>query len=226
MKKQLIPILSSTFLGLFATQSQSADITPASAYDWSGAYVGLTAGYAWGNYEITASPATNKKQNMQGFLGGGTVGYNMQLDPIVLGLEADLSFADIGGSNATVPQGRPFLYRCGLGATKGCHSDIDWFGTARVRLGVPVDSMLPYITGGLAFADVDSGITGSAIGVKSIAYGWTVGGGVEAAMSENLTVKAEVLYVNLASLKQTYLGAEEKFDNDFTVARVGINYKF
>jgi len=86
-------------------------------------------------------------------------------------------------------------------------SSSDWFGTARARAGVAFDRALVYATGGFAFADD--------------ANGWTVGGGVEYAFTNNLSAKVEGLYVNLDT--DTPVGS---YDAEFGVVRAGLNFRF
>ncbi|WP_134495639.1 outer membrane protein [Microvirga pakistanensis] len=83
----------------------------------------------------------------------------------------------------------------------------DWFGTVRARAGVAFDRALVYATGGFAFADE--------------ANGWTVGGGVEYAFTNNLSAKVEGLYVNLDT--DTAVG---NYDAEFGVVRAGLNFRF
>ncbi|MCD6069852.1 MAG: hypothetical protein K0S42_368 [Microvirga sp.] len=85
----------------------------------------------------------------------------------------------------------------------------DWFGTVRARAGVAFDRALIYATGGFAFADD--------------ANGWTVGGGVEYAFTNNLSAKIEGLYVNLDN-DDDFPGFDG--ETDFGVVRAGLNFRF
>lgn len=85
--------------------------------------------------------------------------------------------------------------------------DSDWFSTVRARAGVAFDRALVYATGGFAFADD--------------ANGWSLGGGLEYAFTDNLTAKIEGLYVNLDV--DTPVG---DYDAEIGVVRAGLNYKF
>jgi len=61
-------------------------------YDWTGFYVGLNVGGAFGSTDWTSVPdLTSGRSNVSGGLVGGTAGYNLQTaDPFVLGVEVDL----------------------------------------------------------------------------------------------------------------------------------------
>ncbi|MFC4171237.1 outer membrane protein, partial [Microvirga sp. GCM10011540] len=95
----------------------------------------------------------------EGFVGGGQIGYNYQFGSFVAGVEADLQWADLGGSEgvAFVPPGFPPTF-----IPAGAAGGIDWFGTVRARLGVAFDRALIYATGGFAYggADDNSGFNG------------------------------------------------------------------
>ena len=165
---------------------------------------------------------------------GGTVGYNSQFNRIfVFGLEGDMSWVDARGS----------ARQTALGATLTASTTEDWLATARARIGVtPVDHWLVYATGGLAVADVEASIlpaTGSssteALGSEShVRPGWTAGGGIEASIIGNWSVKLEYLYVGLQNhgyfvptpanpLVDNRAGGVPLNDN---IVRAGINYRF
>lgn len=218
MRKCLLATLSIAALGLASQAVLAADVEMApAAYDWSGPYIGVTAGYAWGNHTQSESGADSGKQDMEGFVAGGTLGYNMQMDSFLIGLETDISYSDIDGTFED-----QLGWGCG-GAPDGCFTEIGWFGTARVRLGLPMDSFLPYVTGGLAFGGVESGfVVDPSQDVDETAFGWTVGAGLEAAVSQNITAKAEVLYVDFGKADSSSI----EVDTDFITARLGLNFQF
>jgi outer membrane immunogenic protein len=122
---------------------------------------------------------------------------------------------------------------------------MDWFGTVRLRAGYAIDRTLIYATGGLIYGDVKNSsvttytvtgnpqhiYTGSSSGTRA---GWTLGGGVEYAFTNNWTAKLEGLCFDMG--KQSYtafpLAANAPFvvnhSSDLTggIVRVGLNYKF
>src|SRR6476469_7610286 len=126
---------------------------------WSGFYVGVNVGYGFGtsNWDSPAV-ATDPK----GWLAGGTIGYNMQTGSWVWGLEGDLDWSNIKGT-ATC-------------AGPDCETRLNWFGTARGRIGYSGwSSMMPYITGGAAFGNVKATRFGDASATR---LGWTIGAGL------------------------------------------------
>ena len=183
-----------------------------SHFNWTGFYLGLNAGYSFGDSEWD-SPALSLSPS--GFLGGVTGGYNLQTGAWVWGLEGDIDWADIDDNAA-----------CGAGT---CSTKSTWLGTARGRIGYAGwDRWLPYITGGGAFGNVEAenSRTGSA---SETHFGWTVGAGVEYAVWSNWTVKAEYLYADLGSFDcVAACGAATANEVSFQthIVRGGLNYRF
>lgn len=199
-----------------------APLPVASSYIWSGAYIGLEAGYGWGksHHFTEVIPASTDKFTIDGALGGLTLGYNYQVDRWVFGAETDISAADLHGRTDTIP---------GWGCGTGCQTKVDWFGTVRARAGIAFDTTLPYITGGLAYGHVKGYIDEApAYSGTGTSVGWTIGGGVEHALTDHFSVKAEYLYVDLGKIKIENFGSfgQGYADAKFSTARIGLNYKF
>jgi len=181
------------------------------AYTWSGFYIGINGGGAWGQSSWTT---TGGFDTSGGFV-GGTIGYNYQMDPIVLGVEGDFDWADISGSTTA---GCP---------ASSCKTNDNWLSTVRGRLGYAADRFMPYITGGLAVGDIQASLPGFAGGSATNA-GWTAGGGIEFALPGHWSAKAEYLYVDLGNFScGTSCGATSQTVS-FTanLFRGGINYRF
>lgn len=180
-------------------------------YTWSGFYIGVNGGGAWGrsNWDIPGS------FNTYGGLVGGTVGYNYQVSQAVFGIEGDIDWASIKGTTNTAP--------CGV---VGCTTSDTWLSTVRGRLGYAADRFMPFVTGGLAVGDIRAS---SPVGSGSTTNaGWTVGGGLEFALVGNWTAKAEYLYVDLGKFN-CGLGCGQTINNvSFTTSLVrgGLNYRF
>jgi outer membrane immunogenic protein len=237
MKKHLLA--ATALAGLLAAPTAFAADLPARTYTpppapvaavpiftWTGFYIGLNAGYGWNvNDSAVTVPGVGLVDvtGDDGFVGGGQVGYNYQIGSFVLGLEADLQYADLGNER-DVTFGDSFVAGGGL----------DWFGTVRARAGYAFDRALLYATGGFAFGG-GSGGNCLANGIPftcgdDTSTGWTLGGGLEYAVTNNFTVKLEGLYVNLDRG-----GDDAPFDTgvllnrddyEFGVVRAGLNYKF
>jgi outer membrane immunogenic protein len=238
-------------LGPMPTKALPVIAAPGS---WSGAYVGLNAGYAWGNVDGSAVPNdalsdphafghfTAPSFSPEGFIGGGQIGYNWQTGAWVLGGEVD--FSGINAKSDKVVE--PFFAGKGHKATTS--SQYDWLFTARLRAGVTVaQNWLVYATGGLAMTRVKESMTTSGFfgndtttwSDSKTLFGGTIGGGVEYAFASNWSAKAEYLYAKfedttpLVTASTTGIGfglairgPVASFSHDLNVVRVGINYKF
>jgi outer membrane immunogenic protein len=186
-------------------------------YNWSGLYLGLNGGGAWGHSRWTDSAGTTGNFGLSGALIGGTLGFNWQAAQAVFGLEGDLAWSNIDGNIST-----------GICAT-GCTTENNWLGTFRGRLGWAFDRFMPYLTGGVAFGDVDIKRPGFA-GASDSQAGWTLGGGVEFALPGNWTAKGEYLYVDLGdtTCSAANCGGTGATEVDFNthLLRAGLNYRF
>jgi outer membrane immunogenic protein len=116
---------------------------------------------------------------------------------------------------------------------------LPWFGTFRGRLGfTPADRWLVYATGGLAYGEVSTSetlnVNGAIVAFSTdrTKLGWTVGGGVEAALWGNWTGKLEYLYIDFGTVNNTLIGiapitpiVTSSHVTD-QIVRVGLNYRF
>lgn len=233
-----------TALGLvmaigLAGAAQAADLTyepapvaaPEPAFTWTGLYIGAHAGYGWSDFDNEAISSYGDLKP-DGWFGGGQAGYNYQFsNNIVLGIEADASFGDQKDAISAVigdPAENAFMLDY---ATK-----IDAFGTVRARAGYAIDRFLPYVTGGLAWANASLDFHNQVIADgdvrvdlrasdKQTFTGWTVGVGLEYAITNNITAKAEYLYADLGS-KDFDLGTPVTADITMQTVKLGLNYKF
>ena len=177
-------------------------------YNWTGAYVGINGGAGWGRSNFSA-PATSGDFNTSGGLVGGTIGYNYQVNQAVFGVEADLDWANVRGSQA-----------CGAGLS--CTTRENWLGTARGRIGYAFDRFLPYVTGGLAVGGVKNSISGFGDSTTTKA-GYALGGGIEAALTGPWTAKVEYLYADLGRVSAP-VGTDVRVKEN--TVRAGLNYRF
>jgi outer membrane immunogenic protein len=175
-------------------------------YNWAGFYVGINGGYGWGTSNVAAPfPGSS---DTHGGLVGGTIGYNWQMGRTVFGLEGDIDWSNLRGSTACA------------GTT--CETRNDWLSTARGRIGYAFDRFLPFVSGGAAFGDIKNNIAGIGSASETKA-GWTLGGGVEAAIAGPWTAKIEYLYADLGR-GASVLGADASLKTN--IVRGGINYRF
>lgn len=208
----------------------SAYVPPAAYVDqniWSGFYVGLNGGYGWGNGDNTigyngSGGDTSARAQPQGGFGGGQIGYNFQSGPVVYGVETDFQGGDLSDRvSGTTAFGNSFTSK----------ENIDWFGTARGRLGYAFGHVLVYGTGGLAYGNVreSAGYAGDWLGNNSTQVGWVAGGGIEYKISPAWSVKGEYQYIDLGSEKLTDAAnavTTNSLDTSFQTVRFGVNYRF
>jgi outer membrane immunogenic protein len=189
-----------------------------------------------------------------GFIGGGQAGYNWQMGPFVAGVELDIQGVPQRDSVSALlfnPAPPPANFSAPVFGTATVTRRLDFLGTARGRLGVAFDRALFYATGGLAYGRTDLAYTGT-IGfpiaptvfltgtsaTNRTGLGYTLGGGVEYALWNNFSLKAEYLYYNLGRHSVTIGGAFTNFApatggfstasvrDDGHIVRAGLNYRF
>lgn len=182
----------------------------APVFSWAGLYLGVNGGYGWGNSSWTG---LSNNFDTSGGLFGGTIGYNWQFGQTVVGLEGDLQWSDIKGSGASV-----------LGPVTTTNN---WFGTVRGRLGYAWDQFMPYVTGGLAYGNIEATPSFGFITTDKTNAGWTLGAGVEFAFAPQWSAKVEYLYVDLGDVSYSPLPAfPTTVDFTANIVRGGINYRF
>jgi outer membrane immunogenic protein len=164
------------------------ELRPAT-YDWTGAYVGALVGASCIDGTLTdnsaAPPALSYWENSGcGWKGGALVGYNHQMDDIVFGVEADWARSNYITTNETPCADFQFRF--------------DHEVTVRGRLGWAMDDTLFFVTGGGAWArgDLDGIVAAVPDHIKGNHWGWTIGGGVEHAFTDQFRLKLDYLYTH------------------------------
>lgn len=232
-----------------AGRASAADFSIVPAPRWDGFYAGFNAGYNWTNNGVSVAgypaPAwvgflpTTAATSWRGATFGGQFGYQRQYGAFVLGFEADLDALTgkaAANTAGTVPAGALYTF--------AETQRLDSLFTLRSRVGYALsDNWLLYATGGLAAGHGGASTvltfpppTGNAIyaGSRSdLLVGWTIGGGVEYALNQNLSLKAEYLYYHLGH--STVVGlpnfpasyeTHTSFAYDGQLVRIGLNYRF
>jgi outer membrane immunogenic protein len=195
-----------------------------SGYNWAGPYAGIEAGGSWSAQRWTAAGgvSTGNFTGSGGFA-GGTLGYNWQNGKWVLGVEGDLSWADISAVDTTTGG-------CGVGTP--CNAQINWFGTFRVRGGYVQDNFLLYLTGGAAVAEIQNSqvLLSPLATATTTTGGFAVGAGGEMALTKNLSAKLEYLYLDFGQTPFCpAAGCGVTVVSDYTrahIVRAGLSYKF
>src|SRR5215831_8834717 len=164
---------------------------------WAGFYVGGHVGYGLGSLGSGTHPVLDQgvflPSTVTGLLGGYQAGYNFRLpNNVILGFETDVSFTSVIDKSAT--GNAPF------------HTRLDYFATARGRLGYVVDHrFLPYVTGGLAWGQTDvlMDAPNDTSSRSATHVGWTMGAGVEYALGGPWTARAEYNLTRLGDVTYT-----------------------
>jgi len=216
MKGFLVGCTVMMLLTLGLSSAFAADSSP--AYNWTGFYVGINGGGGWGDsrHDFEAAGTTTGDYRVSGATAGGTVGANLQAGGLLLGVEGDMNWSDIGGSDSCP------------NPNFTCRTRNKWFATARGRVGYALDRFLPYITTGVALGEIRANIPdfGSA---RETEVGWTGGAGLEVGIVRGLSAKLEYLYLDLGKFNcgsscTATLDDEVKFNAH--LFRVGLNYRF
>lgn len=148
-------------------------------FTWSGFYVGINAGMAWGEADAGSAAVCNDTKTIDGtdkgndcpfaqnqlgalaaagtgsmsdrsFLGGAQAGVNLQRGSALFGFELDVQSFKLGAARAGTRQAGPDNF-----VTVATSFDTDWLVTARSRLGWLVSPQtLIYLTGGVAATDL------------------------------------------------------------------------
>ena len=203
---------------------------PAPLFGWTGFYVGVNGGYAWGRSDVSTTvgsagtyfvpddvtqiaAAGAATLRPDGGTGGIQAGYNWQGGNFVLGVEADFNALALKASRSITVE---YLSALGTFFTINQSIETRWLFTARPRIGWAMDNWLLYVTGGLAVTELKYGGTftdtfaaafqnGSISKTKA---GWVIGGGVEYGLTRNWSVKAEYLYVDFGGVSSTGVVSE------------------
>jgi outer membrane immunogenic protein len=269
-------LLAGAALGVFAAPAMAADMAlkaPAPyPYLWNGFYAGLNAGYADEQSTFTTAASYTPDvalgvvagvseglaalssgrittNNGMGFIGGGQVGYNIQLSKLfVVGLEADIQ-GKTGSSDGSIAAGQ-VVVGVPITSVQTVSAKTDWIGTVRGRAGILLaPTWLVYFTGGLAyggnsasstlFQSGTNGFAGTGAGsLSTTRIGGTFGAGLEWMFARNWSAKAEYLFYDLGTTNFSYAARSGFFATpvyqtvtnsvhfEGNIARAGINYHF
>lgn len=220
MHKSFLAAVAATLLTSSSAYAADAIIfqdatpyTPAAAaqFDWSGFYLGVDGGYVW-----TRASVAGLTDNFNGGLLGAHTGYNIQHDDFVFGLEGNIAYT---WNSLTV--------QYSVAPPADLSMGTDWQGSVRARAGFALDRTFIYGTAGVAFtqiyAKLDSGTLGSVKENRKLT-GWTLGAGVEHALTDNWTVRGEYRYSDYGRLDRGPGALDPKITEH--ALRAGVSFKF
>ncbi|MDE2284126.1 MAG: porin family protein [Hyphomicrobiales bacterium] len=229
------PLIAATLFILAGTPASAADMAlkappPPAATRWTGCYVGGELGWGWDNSAHSFSNlAPGGTSNPNGVVGGGLLGCNYQINPIVvIGLEGDIEGANLNGG-----------YVNQTGGTSSGSANLTADGSVRGRLGaVVLDRSLLYVTAGWAGAHYNFmggpafgfGVPVPCCGFSTTIGGWTVGAGWEYAFRPNWTARIEYRHYDYGSpsgpLVPRFPAVIMSVRDTVDVVQLGVTYKF
>ncbi|HWW85981.1 MAG TPA: outer membrane beta-barrel protein, partial [Vicinamibacterales bacterium] len=236
-------------LNLFGSAS-AADLpvpVPARAplvvpWSWTGFYAGAHIGGALTTSDIAdpfGAAVYGDRIRSPAFMAGGQIGANYQMGQMVIGAAADLSWANSSGDDTCFAvSGNVFASNCSV------HPDL--FGTITGRLGYAFGRSLVYVKGGGAWErnNVDMIVNnnpGARVQTSSTSYGawgWTVGGGIEFALTPawSLMFEYDLLRFGGRNVSTPYTpgnplpgspnGPLAGLSDDVQQVKLGLNYRF
>jgi outer membrane immunogenic protein len=211
-------------------RAPAAYVPVAPVFSWTGVYLGINGGYGFGSTQWNTSFGTVGSFSTSGGMAGGTIGANYQLGQFVFGFEGDVDWQNLRGATVNQPCTSVVIAVIPIGVG-GCATASNWIATARARAGIAMDHALLYATFGGAFTNIKPS-TGALPYGGGTEPGWAAGGGIEYAVTDNWTVKAEYLYADFERTTCNagscgILGAvAAPVRLTESMARGGINYKF
>jgi outer membrane immunogenic protein len=164
-------LLAASLVTSSAAFAQTAPLPAPAPSPWSGAYVGVTVGGAFGSRNVGyvgndeaiirrltavtsfagSQPIPSHGLSLSGVTGGVVAGYDWRSGTIVAGLVADLNISSLSGRGA----GTSVLLTPSYTHTASAQQRIGWWTTLRGRLGIVAsERALFYATAGLALAEV------------------------------------------------------------------------
>lgn len=213
---------------------EPAPVVAAPAFSWTGFYAGGQIGGSWSDTDVKGHSAVidytkSFSPDPSGFIGGLYAGYNFDIgNNVVLGIETDWVWGDMDENDK-------FTYNT-VGDVVSSKLKEKWAGATRARVGYAMDRWMPYLAGGVAYSKVDSNYRlksskgdvypmYSASGSDTLT-GWTIGAGVDYAMTDHLILRAEYRYTDFGD--EDYSKNNIKYNVDYKTNdfRVGVAYKF
>ncbi len=213
---------SAADLSVRRNQPVAPAFTPTVGFNWTGAYIGADAGYQWGNARLSLPGVpTAASTDPSGFTLGAHAGYRYQFNNnMVAGAEVR-GFGNFGTGSTTGYGAAPNVSRIENG----------WGGDARLTLGYAIGRFMPYLAGGLALTEYKgyTSIVGGSSGFSDTRYGWTIGGGLAYAITDNIVTRVDYSYSDFGAKTHGtpgVPGGATRVRLDTHAVRAGLSYKF
>jgi opacity protein-like surface antigen len=242
----LLFLVAASFGSAHATDlsvTKPGEAPVAGPWNWTGVYVGGHIGGAL-EYSNLQDPfgtvSFGDSVTGMAFIGGGQVGANYQIGNVVIGGAGDLSWAESRGDETCFGLTGGHFY------ASNCSVDPTLFSTLTGRLGYAFDRTLVYAKGGAAWEhnNVNMAVNfnpGNHFLASSNSYGewgWTLGAGVEYALTPAWSLFAEYDFLDFAShsVATPYTagnplpghpnGPIAGLSNNVQEFKLGLNYRF
>ncbi|WP_062011609.1 outer membrane protein [Aureimonas sp. AU4] len=204
----LVPLAATAALSADAVlPDPSAPIAP-DVYTWSGPYAGGFVGYNFANFDTKGAASIDG----EGAVGGVYAGYNLQTDRLVYGAEIDAGASDVDAGG--------FNYATGVPISANSTA----FGSLRARVGIAMDPILLFATGGVALSNQKMSLGG--FEDDNTHVGFTVGAGVEAQVAKGVTSRVEYRYSDFDSKNYDLGNVSVSSGFDEHSIRAGLALKF
>ncbi len=233
---------------------------------WTGFYFGAHIGGARGEanindvFDYNGDPEANNSLRSSSVIAGVQLGYNIQSGNFVYGVEADLGYLDLSDSKSVQLPNPTGKHTNDIGTTYSLSGDL--YGDLTARIGYVAENVLVYLKGGAAFLNADfraryvgENCTTKARGAcgpndpstfdfghSETLWGWTLGGGVEYALSPSWSIKLEYQHFDFGGMSYDYSGeyafktgggktlnsklfGETDIDTTVDVIKLGVNYR-
>ncbi|MDQ0391744.1 outer membrane protein [Labrys monachus] len=175
------------------------------AMTWTGFYAGANIGYNFSG-DFDTHIVSTRLNSGSGFSGGVQAGYNMQFNPIVLGIEGSINYGSVTDSFA------------------GARGNYGFNGSLTPRLGYAMGNLMPYVKAGLAVGDVELKASGAS--ASQTRAGWTAGVGAEYMVTPQISVRAEYNYTDYSRTNYTLGLTPASAGYSGSDIKLGVNYHF
>jgi len=196
-------------------------------FSWSGAYIGGFGAYAFGDREYNDDGALGGDEDFDvdsdGGLFGVQVGYDHQINNLVIGVVADIAYS--------TNEAEETLDIPGIGTIEGT-SELEYLGTVRGRLGYAVDRTLFYAHGGFAYGSVSYDVSTNGVDLEiddEDRSGYVVGAGVEHAFTDHISGQLEYSFADLGDEEITgdFIGSGDiSEDLQLHTIKAAVNFRF
>jgi outer membrane immunogenic protein len=196
MNRHCVGLLAATLTSVAAlTAADAADLAVKAPvykapivmpFSWTGFYAGIQGGGGWADESwLDNNPPVVPNFKASGGIFGGQVGYRWQTGPFVFGVEGSAAWADLSDTLTAGAATETFKVRS--------------IYTATGQVGYAFDRWLPYVKGGWAGAETHAFAADAAASASHSEFnnGWTVGGGLDYAITNNIVIGVEYDHYDL-----------------------------